>query len=135
MKRRGNLVTECVFCGEEEDANHVMKCLEKTQSRQSILNGFSKLLDSIETDPIIQYAMCRSMKYWIIDIPEPEPNTQDQPELQGIRKAILQQSQIGWNLFVRGFMTIEFERLQENYLKSNNKPRSCNQWSSKIIKW
>jgi hypothetical protein len=94
-------------------------------------------LAEIHTDPTIIRLLCRGIHRWIMHNENAsEPLATDDEDGS---KAMEAQSEIGWHLAMRGWMSKQWAKMQETWIKRSksdqNREQSGNTWSAKVSKW
>jgi hypothetical protein len=103
-----------------EDENHIIRC--RTISRQKIRDRWRveilQYLSEPHTPPTIRDAICYGLFSWL----ENGRNTQDKPLLPRREAEVMRvynnQTDIGWQHFVRGRMSIEWGNMINNHLST-----------------
>ncbi len=120
----------CPRCGEFEDAPHVWQCrganadVVWTKSLESL----DVWMTSVQTDPDIQEAIISHLSKWRLGSDE-----NGMAPFQ-LHPAIEQQNDIGWNNFLEGWVTFEWELVQQAYYELIQSRRSGLRWFSSPIK-
>ena len=131
MHRRGHLVTECILCGEQETCIHLLLFPNRYNDMLEAMREFEGYLKEINTEPSLQRTLIHQMNNWLV-LPN-EADELTQPELH--KSAIGMQQQIGWHLFVRGYLANGWAQIQDQFLLSIKSPQLGDSWSAKISLW
>lgn len=130
LKLYGNQITECTFCKEEENSDHILLCKSRKDSFETTLEKFNKYLKEIKTAPRITCALIIGLKQWgAIKI---RKNSMPHSSLL---HAMIEQSNIGWNLSTRGLFSKAWSSEQEKFYISINNTTLGDSWSSNISLW
>ncbi len=115
MKRwKERETADCPRCGAFEDAPHVLLCPGKGTLAlwNNLLTSLSNWMTSVQTAPYIMEAIFIGLNNWRFGYTTSFPND------TLIRVALAQQFDIGWNLFLEGWISIEWETAQQSHYSS-----------------
>ena len=120
----------CPCCGMVEDAKHVWLCQGEGADEvwRASLQSLDKWMESVDTDPDISATIIAFLHSWRSD-----SYLNYNPPFC-IRDAIQQQSDIGWNLVLEGWLAKEWELVQQAYYNLIKSRRSGKRWTISIIK-
>ena len=116
-------------CGAFEDAPHVLLCPGQGTSAlwNKSLTSLSNWMTLVQTAPCIMEAILIGLNNWRLGYTTPFPND------RLIRVALAQQTDIGWNLFLKGWLSIEWETAQQSHYSSLHLLRTGQKWITHLI--
>ncbi len=120
----------CPRCGDSEDTTHVWKCKGADADKvwDNAMIALEEWMVSVQTDPDVQEAIIAQLNNWRLGI----DNTYTVPfQLQ---PAVDQQTDIGWNNFLEGWVSFEWELVQQAYYDLIQSRRTGLRWLSSLIK-
>ena len=116
--------SNCPLCNDPlEDTTHVLRCKHKqaTKTWEEQFKSFKTWIRKTSIHPDIADAIILNLKEWRA---QRVPRTLDNAPRE-INRAILEQSQMGWQNFIEGFWTKSWLDIQNNYFKAMESPRSA----------
>jgi hypothetical protein len=117
-------------CGQPEKAEHVWSCRGNWADivwNQSI-EPFQEWLRDANTNPEIAEAIVSNINHW-------RAVTQAARHYSWrVQNAVDQQSDIGWQYSLEGWLSIEWEMIQQEYLKDMGSKASGKWWITELIK-
>ncbi len=121
---------ECPRCGEFEDASHVWQCKGANAEKvwRKAIADLETWMESVQTDPEVQEVIIAKLISWWSGS---ENNYTVPFQLQ---PAVQQQNDIGWNNFLEGWVSFEWELVQQAYYDLIQSRRSGLRWLSSMIK-
>jgi len=131
MKRwKERETADCPRCGAFEDAPHVLLCPGKGTLAlwNNLLTSLSNWMTSVQTAPCIMEAILIGLNNWRFGYTTSFPND------TLIRVALAQQFDIGWNLFLEGWISIEWETAQQSHYSSLHSLRMGRKWITHLIR-
>jgi hypothetical protein len=131
----GDLVTTCHRCGGEESADHLLKCGANEERRREFVVGFNDMLGKIKTTEEIREPLASAVEDWVMG-----QEVKDERFRRGRRGVAMErQREIGWNMFMRGWVSNEWAKIQEHANDGIERGRdgSCTGdiWSSQVSLW
>jgi hypothetical protein len=131
----GDLVTMCHRCGGEESADHLLRCGAIEERRREFVVGFNDMLGKIKTAEEIREPLASAVEDWVMD-----REVQDRKFNNGRRGVAMKlQKKIGWDMFMRGWVSNEWSRIQEHAGDGVERGRDghciCDIWSSQVSLW
>ena len=140
-KQWGTSLTKiCPLCKmAPETHQHVLSCpyAPVQQARNQSIAHITKALGQMNTEPHLKEFLIQAIASFAVDYPLGEPHLSLNPielQLYKIHKA---QNNIGWTNFYRGYVTIEFEEMQQRYLKNQGDTTyfiTAQAWSKSMAK-
>jgi len=118
-----------------ETADHFLKCASPIarDSRKTLLSSFLTSVTNLGTDPMISYIFSYKLSN-TLDIkssfspPPPNPN----PHYKWmIMSAITHRNTLGWDAFLKGFMSSFWSLIQDQYPDQSNRPNP--HWESSVV--
>ncbi len=92
------------------------------------LESLAEWMDSVDTDPDISKAILHYLNSWRSN------SSSDYNVPFWLRDTIKQQADIGWNLFLEGWIAKEWELVQQAYYQLIQSRRTGKRWLISIIK-
>jgi hypothetical protein len=129
MQIQGRILSACPFCGNDKDTDHLFQCPQKDEQMEATANSFRSYLQEIKTKEIISTALTEGFRNWSLGN-KPSIEIMDQEIIDAVRE----QNNIGWNLLVRGFISIKWAQIQESSAETNENC-SGDAWCAKICLW
>ena len=128
LELQGELVTQCIHCGNYEDTYHLLQCLKRKETLPEMVERFAKELDDCKTDPRLK----RTLLYHIATYLR-EKRLAPKSNVKAHQTAVDEQNKIGWYNFTKGIWSKRWRSIQEEYeerqgIKKNN-------WAIKIMNW
>jgi hypothetical protein len=133
MHRRGNLVTECVLCGEEESNIHLFLCPSRLDEMNTTIIQFSTYLSEIDTEPELRNVILGQLATWMV-LPSAH-NFNRAPITDAYSQAVTSQNIIGWHRFVKGYLAVNWAQIQDRFLEQKHSPKLGDSWSAKVSLW
>jgi hypothetical protein len=115
-----------------EDRLHIFQCPHPDAQNlwNSAMDKFADHLISIDTDVSVANLICWHMNRWQNpSYTSPQPS--DYPV--NFREAFNAQDELGWEAFLFGFLSIQWEAVQQAYLVSLNSKVPIKRWATSII--
>jgi hypothetical protein len=119
--------SKCRMCGKTETQEHILtckKCIDRKKLRKEYVLDLSNIMDKHGTNSNIKLVMIQNVsnqlhKQEVVELNEYVPDASNT-----LKKAIKQQQMIGWNNWLKGRWSSEWETLQnyENH-QSLREPR------------
>jgi hypothetical protein len=121
---------KCPRCGKPEDSSHVWICdqLGALDIWNTAVLDLDQWMVSAQTDPDIRETIIHNLSNWY---------TGHQPHNPLNGKTLLafdQQSDIGWNVSIEGWISFEWAAKQEEYYKFLGSRRTGRRWVIALIK-
>jgi Reverse transcriptase (RNA-dependent DNA polymerase) len=119
----------CPRCGEFEDAPHVWLCRGSDSDAiwQKSMVSLAEWMESVQTDPDVQEAILSKLSKW-------RTGSDDDGMVPfQLQPAIEQQNDIGWSNFIEGWVSFEWELVQQSYYDLIQSRRSGLRWLSSLI--
>ncbi len=107
----------CPICkAEDEDRDHVMRCADTTKAklRQHFISSVQKRCTEMKTREMLTTILTDGLTQWFND---KELAPTDYPPL--FRLLIQQQNELGWRQLFNGRFVSEWQRLQNQHLRTN----------------
>ena len=131
-QRSQQLETSCPRCGEKEDTNHLWVC-QSISSQQIWSDEITKLereLRHFPTERKLLKIIVTNMKKSVRDLP---PYT-DAAFGSKHHRAFQEQTKLGWDAMLKGFLHVNWRSIQENFLKQTKSKKDVDQWLCKLIR-
>ena len=125
--------SSCPICGSPgEDTHHIITCPHPTATKQweSNMQHLSTWLTHQNTAPDVTNIIVENLKSWRQNRP-PVYYEGSHPFLE---QAQLQQTQIGWNAFFRGFISVHWIKAQHCHLQHIGSRKNGKRWLAALIK-
>ena len=133
LVRRGLSSSDaCPRCGRPEDTQHILLCPSTSaQTRWKVnLKHFHDWMVSVHTMPEISRAIIYHLRIWH-DNESAAPLTPSSPTLGA---AFDDQTDIGWNGFLMGFLSIYWQQAQADHYARIGSRQSARRWTISIIR-
>ena len=133
FRRKQSQTAECPGCHfPHESTDHILKCpaTGATNLWNEELNKLHEWLIINDAAPELADSIRNGLSAWRNNHPQ-EQKTYSLPHLN---TALEVQSKIGWKGFMHGFLAIEWEYAQLNYLQFRNRRTSGKRWIAALIK-
>jgi ribonuclease HI len=133
----GDTVTYCHLCKGKETVDHIMQCPENKAQSAQVAVDLQTYLGKIHTDPTITKLLCRGIHRWLLH----DENTSKSLATDGEdgTRAMKAQSEIGWHIAMRGWLSKEWGKMQERWIErnrlDNKREHSGNSWSAQVSRW
>lgn len=127
VKRKEKNSALCKRCGTEETTTHVWQC-QTPEVHDIWITAVAKLdkwLHDIQTDPILIHHITISLLGWYHGTHINEHLAHD---------FATERTDIGWNLFIEGWISTAWRKQQTNYLLQIQSSKSSFQWATALIK-
>ncbi len=121
---------ECPRCGQQETTEHIWiyKGKDSLLPWTTALTRLEKWMEAVQTDPDIIAAIMNQLHSWRHDIEDSSSYSWE------IQNAIDQQTDICWQYAIEGWLSIEWEILQQSYLDNIQTNCTGKRWMSELIK-
>jgi hypothetical protein len=125
---------KCPRCEQDrEDVQHVMKCQHPTATIvwDDAMKKLENWMIKNECEPRMKTIIVESLQSWRNDIPyQPIQQTRNAE----LKKAIWDQERIGWDKMLFGFISINWRKVQTEYMAKHMKLHSPIIWMAKLQK-
>ncbi len=120
----------CPRCGMTEDATHVLCCHGSgaDQVWSKAIDELSDWFKEVHTAPEIASSLLEGFNFWRRGL---QPGL---PSDTSTRLACEQQMAIGWHLALEGWLSTEWEVLQQEHYSATHSRRSGRHWASNLVK-
>ena len=115
---------ECKLCKHSETNDHLFQCPQRGIWRADFLDKLRKHLDGFRTAADIRTTILKNVKGWL--------NGDTIPVEHSV------QDGIGWRGFIRGFVSVEFSKLQDQFYRDQHlsaREYSGALWSQRLIEF
>ena len=101
---------KCPLCGEVDDHNHFLLCTHESVKplRTTFVSSLRQTICQQTSNYELQTLVVESVSAWLHQEPMQPPNTEP------LRSVYLAQEKIGWDAFLRGFFSAEWNALSPN---------------------
>jgi hypothetical protein len=132
----------CPCCGQADETQcHVLTCRSQSANKTSrnALRLFRQKLAKRKTNPFTIDAIIKGIRWWMHDPIHP-PTVQDISRdftdnvASSIRQAIQEQTTIGWENFLRGFVSKQWAEAQRWHCHETHQDFHPNAWAPGLIK-
>ena len=116
----------CPRCGTSpEDKVHILQCPQEEATAQwnEALESLQQWMTSEKSDPILTAELIQGLKTWRSGSTAP-----------GSTLATQQQSILGWDVVLDGWLAVEWRAQQESYWSTWQRKKSTKRWISELIK-
>ena len=138
-KWQTSLTSICPLCRmKPETHRHILSCpyalvqQERNQSIEQVIHD----LERSETHPKLLEYLKQAIALFVVDYPLQQPNLSMNEQDIMLCKIHHSQNNIGWNNFLRGFITAHMEEMQRKYCatrQKQNPTQSASQWSKHLV--
>jgi hypothetical protein len=111
--RSGKVITLCHRCNDPESITHIFQCNKNKEQRQQYIDQIASVLTENQTAPDIHTAIIYGLYQWLN-----LPTTTAIPP--SMIKCYNAQSNLGWNLFARGMLVIQWCEHQQEFARSRS---------------
>jgi hypothetical protein len=129
LEQQGHNIKRCVRCKEDESNEHIFKCNAKRSDIIDRVMNFDEYMASLDTKAEIKDTITFGIKQWI------EGTRTDKKISDVCKTAYEHQIMIGWEFFVRGFISRKWTEVQDTHYRMMESKRTGVSWGAKIITW
>jgi hypothetical protein len=136
----GYLPNTCCLCRNiEETQNHILQCKtceKREDQRIQYLYNLNKYLIDSHTNEETRVVIIQFLTTWLNQQPLPEMQTLIPEASPTLKKAVAEQSEMGWEHWFKGRLTMEWATLYNHDLKSTNhgmQNQTAETWGKKIV--
>ena len=122
---------QCIYCHQQETAQHVLRCTKARQLQIQYLRRLHEMLEQANIHAGIQATLQAALRAFF-GLPK-EPMEWKHPDT---RDALADQAEIGWDRFLFGHTANEWMHLQEQWAKTQEPPKhpiKAEQWVVKVL--
>jgi hypothetical protein len=122
----------CPRCGEPETTRHVWQCRHPKANKVWIrsVEILRRELGRLQTAPEIIQAISQRLLSW----KQTETLPPFQSNFPGLQALITQQDELGWEMFLKGTITKEWQTVQATYYLFIHSRKSTLRWASALIR-
>jgi ribonuclease HI len=136
----GYVSANCNLCIDiEEDQNHILQCpnCEQRQTkRSSYLSELERYFEQTHTNIETSVVIMNHLKSWLYKLPMPDLQILIPEASNALKKAVQEQSNLGWDHWFKGRLTSSWGILYNNDLNNTNhgmRNETAEKWSRQII--
>ena len=133
------ITDKCTMCSHSvEKEDHILKCLSPSRQgiREEWISSLRRFLMNDHTHPVVCIAIISGVQAWLDNKAPPKIHILIPNASTHLIKAYEQQTEIGWDHFVRGRLSIQWSYLCQHYLDQHNissTKMTSDRWGRQLI--
>jgi hypothetical protein len=109
MELMGELVTTCIYCGLEEDNDHLLKCKCGHEAHSALLARYEEFLNKKNTEINLKNTLLQHVELWLND------DISNTKRMETNTKPVEEQTTIGWHNLVKGLWSKQWGEIQRQH--------------------
>lgn len=125
----------CQGCHEDlESDDHIFRCAKHEEWRRTLLKNISTTFSPYVDANLLLIIRIGLDSYFEDDVPRFNEHFPKRLSETPYRDVIRQQTSIGWDQFIRGKVSKEWDKMQQYYAKSNGYEEESKGWMTRLIR-